>query len=65
MEGVIHLDDLLLRRVRLGLLLPNGGMELLPRIRAIIQSECGWDDARWEKESSDYAELWNRAYRLY
>jgi len=63
-EGVIHLDDLLLRRVRLGLLLPNGGMELLPRIRAIIQSECGWDDARWEKEASDYAELWNRAYRL-
>lgn len=64
-EGVIHLDDLLLRRVRLGLLLPNGGMDLLPRIRAIVQSELGWDDARWEQETSDYAELWNRAYRLY
>jgi glycerol-3-phosphate dehydrogenase len=63
-EGVVHLDDLLLRRVRLGLLLPNGGIDLLPRIRVIIQPELGWDDARWEKEASDYVELWKRAYRL-
>ncbi|MBI5839558.1 MAG: glycerol-3-phosphate dehydrogenase/oxidase [Chloroflexi bacterium] len=63
-EGVIHLDDLLLRRVRLGLLAPNGGMDLLPRIRTIIQPELGWDDTRWEKEASDYAELWNASYRL-
>jgi len=63
-EGVIHLDDLLLRRVRLSLLLPNGGMDLLPRIRALVQSELGWDDSRWEKETQDYAELWNASYRL-
>ncbi|MEW6404875.1 MAG: glycerol-3-phosphate dehydrogenase/oxidase, partial [Chloroflexota bacterium] len=50
-EGVVHLDDLLLRRVRLGLLTPSGGMELLPKIRAIVQPELGWDDARWEKEA--------------
>lgn len=63
-EGVVHLDDLLLRRVRLGLLLPDGGMELLPRIRACVQFELGWDDARWEKEVRDYAELWKHAYKL-
>lgn len=63
-EGVIHLDDLLLRRIRLGLLAPNGGLDLLPRIRAIVQPELGWDDMRWEKEASDYAELWKRSYRL-
>jgi glycerol-3-phosphate dehydrogenase len=63
-EGVVHLDDLLLRRVRLGLLAPNGGMDLLPRIRALVQPELGWDDARWEKEASDYAELWNTSYKL-
>jgi glycerol-3-phosphate dehydrogenase len=63
-EGVVHLDDLLLRRVRLGLLLPNGGMDLLPRIRAIVGPELGWDDARWEKEVSEYTELWKRAYGL-
>jgi glycerol-3-phosphate dehydrogenase len=63
-EGVVHLDDLLLRRVRLGLLAPNGGMDLLPRIRSLIQSELGWDDSRWEKEASDYIELWKRSYGL-
>jgi len=63
-EGVIHLDDLLLRRVRLGLLLPNGGIDLLPRIRLIVQPELGWDDARWEEEVIDYTELWKRAYGI-
>jgi glycerol-3-phosphate dehydrogenase len=63
-EGVVHLDDLLLRRVRLGLLAPNGGLALLPRIRAIVQAELGWEDVRWETEANEYAALWNQAYRL-
>jgi glycerol-3-phosphate dehydrogenase len=63
-EGVVHLDDLLLRRVRLGLLAPNGGTDLLPRIRTLVQFELGWDDVRWEKEASDYVALWNASYRL-
>jgi glycerol-3-phosphate dehydrogenase len=36
-EGVVHLDDLLLRRVRLGILAPQGGLPLLDRIRAIAR----------------------------
>ena len=63
-EGVVHLDDLLLRRVRLGLLAPRGGLDQLPRIRAIVQPELGWDDARWDVESKSYEELWKRAYCL-
>ena len=63
-EGVVHLRDLLLRRVRLGLLAPNGGTDLLPQIRALVQPALGWDDARWEKEARDYIALWNASYRL-
>jgi glycerol-3-phosphate dehydrogenase len=63
-EGVIHLDDLLLRRVRLGLLATNGGLPLLLQIRSIAQPELGWDDLRWEKEEKEYEKLWNTAYRL-
>jgi glycerol-3-phosphate dehydrogenase len=62
-EGVVHLDDLLLRRVRLGLLLPNGGQEEMSAIREVCQPELGWDDARWEAEQSRYIELWNEHYR--
>ncbi len=63
-EGVVHLDDLLLRRLRLGLLLPEGGRALLPRIRRICQPELGWDDARWEAEQAAYLDLWRRHYSL-
>jgi glycerol-3-phosphate dehydrogenase len=62
-EGVVHLDDLLLRRVRLGLLLPNGGEDKMSAIREICQEELGWDDARWESEEQAYLELWQQSYR--
>jgi glycerol-3-phosphate dehydrogenase len=63
-EAVVHLEDLLLRRTRLGLLLRGGGVELLPRIRAMCQSELGWSDDRWEAEQVDYLALWQRSYSL-
>jgi glycerol-3-phosphate dehydrogenase len=61
-EGVVHLDDLLLRRVRLGLLLPNGGQEQMPRIRALVQTELRWSDDRWQTEAGAYAKLWRESY---
>ncbi|RME91620.1 MAG: glycerol-3-phosphate dehydrogenase/oxidase [Anaerolineae bacterium] len=61
-EAVLHLDDLLLRRVRLGLTLPQGGLEHIERIRALVQGELGWDDDRWEQEVRDYRERWQRFY---
>lgn len=63
-EGVMHLDDLLLRRVRLGLLLREGGESLLPRFRAICQPELAWDDARWDAEAAAYRALWRAHYAL-
>jgi glycerol-3-phosphate dehydrogenase len=61
-EGVTHLDDLLLRRVRLGLQLPGGGVGQLARVRAIVQPELGWSDARWLEEESVYKRLWQAYY---
>jgi glycerol-3-phosphate dehydrogenase len=63
-EGVIHLDDLLLRRVRLGLLLPKGGLKEMRAIRGICQAELGWNHTRWEAEQSRYLQLWNEHFRL-
>ncbi len=63
-EAVVHLEDLMLRRTRLGLLLRQGGQALLPRIRAICQPELNWDDERWENEQSAYLQLWNKYYAL-
>jgi glycerol-3-phosphate dehydrogenase len=63
-EAVLHLDDLLLRRVRLGLVAPQGGIPLLDSIRSIVQPELGWDDGRWQREAEAYRQLWERAYSL-
>jgi len=59
-EGVEHLDDLLLRRVRLGLLLPKGAADLLGRVRSIVQPELGWSDERWQQEEAAYLQIWQR-----
>jgi len=61
-EGALHLSDLLLRRVRIGMLLPNGAQALMPHIRAIVQPEMGWDNARWDKEEASYKEIWKKYY---
>jgi glycerol-3-phosphate dehydrogenase len=63
-EGVVHLDDLLLRRIRLGLLLPYGGSGLMERIRFICQGELSWDDQRWQEEEDRYLQLWKDSHSI-
>ena len=55
-ECVVHLDDLLLRRTRLGLQLRKGGEEIFPRVRALCSDELGWNDAAWRREADAYSE---------
>jgi glycerol-3-phosphate dehydrogenase len=61
-EGVVHLDDLLARRVRLNINLPGGGMDEMEKIRKIVQPELGWNDHRWEQETERYRQMWKDYY---
>jgi len=61
-EAVVTLADLLLRRVRLGLLLPNAGLDHLAEIKKIAQPELGWDEAKWDREVAVYKRTWKNAY---
>ncbi len=63
-EQVVHLDDLMLRRTRLGLTCPDGAEQLLPDVREYCQSLLGWSDAYWEQEVERYLELYRKAYSL-
>lgn len=63
-ELVLQLDDLLLRRTRIGLLLANGAAAELPRIRTLCQPRLGWSDARWEQQQQRYLALWRQCYSL-
>lgn len=53
-ECVVYLDDLLLRRTRLGLQLPDGGSEILSQVCELCVEELGWDAERRRREVSAY-----------
>lgn len=63
-EQVHHLDDLLLRRTRLGLLLPEGGRAWLESIRTHCQPVLGWSNEQWQAEVERYQGIWHRYYWL-
>ncbi len=56
-ESVEHLDDLLLRRTRLGLVAPQSERRCSARLRGLCMQELGWDDARFERETHAYRAL--------
>lgn len=57
-EQVRHLDDLLLRRCRAGLALPQGGETLIAPALAAL----GWDAERAAQEAARYREYWRRQH---
>lgn len=63
-EQVVHLEDLLLRRTRLGIILPHGAADYLPHIRRICQPLLKWNNDYWEKEEWAYRRLWQQSYSL-
>lgn len=60
---VVQFADLLLRRTRLGLTLPGGGLKQLQQIRHLAGPELDWGPARWETEIAEYTELWQTTFR--
>lgn len=61
-EAVVHLDDLLLRRLRIGLTARRGGVDLLDALRPVVQAALGWSDVRWREEVLAYRHLWQASY---
>ncbi|MFT5880702.1 MAG: glycerol-3-phosphate dehydrogenase [Moritella sp.] len=53
-EMVVHLDDLLLRRSRMGLLLPAGGKCLFAELKPLCQQTLSWDEEKWQQEVDRY-----------
>ncbi len=63
-EQVVHLDDLLLRRTRLGNVLPEGGIMLMPQIKKICLHLLGWSQQQWHNEVERYQHIWRNHYSL-
>jgi len=63
-ESVLHLDDLMLRRTRLGILLKNGGAEILPQVEPLCRELLGWDAAQWGREVDRYRDVIDQHYMV-
>jgi glycerol-3-phosphate dehydrogenase len=59
---VEHLDDLLLRHTRLGLLLPNGAMDVMDKIQDLTAPHLPWSDDEWRIEISRYQQIYLQAF---
>ncbi|MGO1509699.1 MAG: FAD-dependent oxidoreductase [Actinomycetaceae bacterium] len=53
-EGALHLEDMLLHRVRLDFEQPDRGKAAAPEIAGIMADLLGWDDAQREAEVSNW-----------
>jgi len=63
-ESVVHLDDLMLRRTRLGILLKDGGVEVLGQIEMLCRELLGWDAETWRIEVERYQQVIARYYMV-
>jgi glycerol-3-phosphate dehydrogenase len=61
-EAIAHLDDLMLRRTRLGSVLNNAGEEILPELQGLFTQELGWDQQKWDIELTRYLDIWTQYY---
>lgn len=61
-ENIHNLSDLMLRRVRIGLFLSNGGKAYLDKIEKICKPFLSWDQERWANEKTIYINLWQKYY---
>ena len=61
-EQVQHLDDLLLRRCRAGLVLPKGGEVLIEPALAVLSAQQSWSAERAAQEAARYRDYWRRQH---
>jgi glycerol-3-phosphate dehydrogenase len=55
-RAVLHLDDLLIRRIRFALWDPAAIQGLLPALEPTIRRELGWSRKRWVDEENELSE---------
>jgi glycerol-3-phosphate dehydrogenase len=53
-EGARHLDDVLVRRTRLAMEAPHGGLDVVDEVAALMGSRLGWDDRQRAAEVGNY-----------
>ena len=63
-EQVVHLDDLMLRRLRAGHVMARGGEDLLADIGDLCRDQLGWSETRWRQETDRYRAIIADSYSI-
>ncbi len=63
-ECVCHLDDLMLRHFRFGILTPDGGQSLLEELGPLLKEQLRWKEKRWAEEVERYRHILREAHGL-
>ncbi len=63
-ESVHHLDDLMLRRTRLGNVMPHLNTTYWERIRRLFETHKNWNQDTWDQEFKRYQSIWSRHYSV-
>jgi glycerol-3-phosphate dehydrogenase len=61
-KTVRHLDDLLFRRTRLGLVLKNAGIDHMDEIKKISSDNLCWDSDKWDFEIDRYLSIYKKYF---
>lgn len=61
-EQVVHLEDLLLRRSRIGLVMSDGGVNCFDKLEKFMINELKLERGFVEEEKRNYLKLWEEAY---
>ena len=63
-EMVEHLDDLLFRRTRLGLLFYGGGINEIQKFKNELKQDLSWNEKKWNKVIIIFERIWKNKYSL-
>ncbi|WP_018692793.1 glycerol-3-phosphate dehydrogenase/oxidase [Algicola sagamiensis] len=63
-EAVCHLEDLLLRRTRLGNLIGPKLKDYESAINGLLQKHLGWSETKIQAEWENFWQLWQQSYRV-
>jgi glycerol-3-phosphate dehydrogenase len=63
-ELALSVDDVLARRMRLAMLLPDRAATIAPRVAELMARDLGWDQARRDAEVSRYLSEAHRQYDI-
>jgi glycerol-3-phosphate dehydrogenase len=63
-ELAMSIDDVLTRRLRLSMELPDRGAAVAPRVAALVGAELGWDAARQTRECDAYLATSEREFSV-